>query len=173
MSQSCSTLNGHLAGKLDLIAFDFDGVLTDNRVLVIENGVEAVLCNRSDGLAFDMFRAAGIPLVIISTERNGVVSNRAEKLQVPVLQAITNKQQALQDYCRSAQIDLARVAFVGNDVNDLPAMKIVGFPIAVADAHPAVKEIACILLATSGGDGVAREIAEQLLGLRYDAALGL
>lgn len=170
MSQSRSSLSTHLAGKVDLIAFDFDGVLTDNRVLVMENGLEAVLCNRSDGLAFDMLRAAAVQVIIISTERNSVVSKRAEKLQVPALQAISNKQRALQDYCRFARIDLARVAFVGNDVNDLPAMKIVGFPIAVGDAHPAVKEIASTVLTTRGGEGVAREIAEQLLGLRYDAA---
>lgn len=165
MNQSPTSASAHLMGKVDLIAFDFDGVLTDNRVWVMENGLEAVLCNRSDGLAFDMLHAAAVPAVIISTECNRVVSRRAEKLQVPVLQAVINKQQALQDYCHSRNFELARVAFVGNDVNDLPAMKIVGFPIAVGDAHPAVKEVAKIVLGTRGGEGVAREIAEQLFGL--------
>lgn len=167
MKESTSMLP-RLDSKIELIAFDFDGVLTDNRVLVFENGLEAVLCNRSDGLAFDMFRAVGIPTVIISTERNGVVSMRGAKLQTPVLQSIGDKQQALADYCRTGSIDLSRVVFVGNDVNDLPVMRLVGFPIAVADAHQSVKEIAWAVLTTKGGGGVAREIAESILALKYE-----
>lgn len=66
-------------------------------------------------------------------------------------------------------IDLKRTAFVGNDVNDLSVMQIVGYPIAVADAHPLVKNVATIVLDTRGGDGVAREIAEILLGISYGA----
>jgi len=155
-----------LDGTVQLIVFDFDGVLTDNRVIVFENGSEAVICNRADGLAFDMLRAAGIPVVIMSTERNPVVSARAAKLQVPVLQAIKDKRQALADHCRATGIDLSRVVFVGNDVNDLPAMESVGFPIAVADAHETVKAKAWAVLATRGGDGVAREVVEQILGLK-------
>ena len=158
-----------LAGKVDLFAFDFDGVLTDNRVLIMENGLEAVLCNRSDGLAFEMIRDAGLAAVIISTERNGVVSKRAEKLNLPVLQAIADKKRALEDYCKALNIGLKRTAFVGNDVNDLSVMQIVGYPIAVADAHPLVKNVATIVLDTRGGDGVVREIAETLLGISYGA----
>lgn len=154
--------------NIQLIVFDFDGVLTDNRVIVFENCTEAVICNRADGLAFDVMRTAGIPVVIMSTERNPVVSARAAKLQVPVLQAVKDKQQALTDHCRSAGIDLSRVVFVGNDVNDLPAMESVGFPIAVADAHETVKAMAWTVLATCGGDGVAREVVEQILGLKPD-----
>jgi YrbI family 3-deoxy-D-manno-octulosonate 8-phosphate phosphatase len=153
-------------GDVQLIVFDFDGVLTDNRVIVFDNGHEAVLCNRADGLAFDMIRAARIPVLIISTERNPVVTARAAKMQVPVLQAIKDKGHALTDHCRSAGVDLSRVVFVGNDVNDLPAMQLVGFPIAVADAHEAVKAKAWTVLATRGGDGVAREVVEQILGLK-------
>ncbi len=152
---------------IELIVFDFDGVLTDNRVLVLENGLEAVFCNRADGLAFDMLRAAGIPVMIVSTERNPVVAMRAAKLRAPVLQGIRDKRQALIDHCREARVDPARVVFIGNDVNDVPAMQAVGFPVAVADAHPAIKEIAWTVLSTKGGDGVARELAEQVLGLEY------
>lgn len=153
-------------GNIQLIVFDFDGVLTDNRVFVFDNGSEAVVCNRADGLAFDMIRAAGIPVMIMSTERNPVVSMRAAKLQVPVLQAIKDKRTALTNHCRAVGIDLDRVVFVGNDVNDLPAMQMVGFPIAVADAHAAVKAKAWTVLATRGGDGVARELVEEVLALK-------
>jgi 3-deoxy-D-manno-octulosonate 8-phosphate phosphatase (KDO 8-P phosphatase) len=167
MKKSARSMVMRIDGEIELVAFDFDGVLTDNRVLVCENGSEAVFCNRSDGLAFDMLRAAGIPVVIISTERNPVVSVRGTKLQAPVLQAIRDKQQALADYCRSGSINLSRVIFVGNDVNDIQVMRLVGFPIAVADAHQSVKDISWAVLTTKGGDGVAREIAESILNLRY------
>jgi len=153
-------------GNIQLVVFDFDGVLTDNRVIVFEDGSEAVICNRADGLAFDRLRTAGIPTMIISTERNLVVSARAAKLEVPVLQAVKDKRQALADHCRVAGIDLRHVVFVGNDVNDLPAMESVGFPIAVADAHETVKAKAWTVLVTRGGNGAAREVVEQVLGVK-------
>lgn len=153
-----------------LIVFDFDGVLTDNRVLVMDDGREAVFCNRADGLAFDMFRQERLPVIILSTERNPVVAARAKKLQVPCLQAIEDKAAALRDYCDKAAIALDRVAFVGNDLNDVEVMKLVGFPIAVADAHSAAKAVARKVLTTKGGDGVAREIAEGWLGLTIGAS---
>lgn len=156
-----------ILGEVDLIVFDFDGVLTDNRVLVFEDGREAVLCSRTDGLAFDMLRAASIGVMIMSTERNPVVAARAAQVCVPVLQALADKGGALVEHCRVASVDLRRVAFIGNDVNDLSAMRLVGYPIAVADAHPEAKKIAWLVLATRGGDGVAREIAETLLGLQH------
>ena len=148
-----------------LVVFDFDGVLTDNRVLVLDDGREAVFCNRADGLAFDTFRACGLPALIMSTERNPVVSARAAKLRVPVLQAVTDKGEAIESYCRSHGIDLKTVAFVGNDINDLPAMERVGFAIAVADAHPKVRAMACRVLSTPGGAGAARALAEEVLGV--------
>lgn len=167
MSSHIEMPKAPLFGKVDLVAFDFDGVLTDNRVLVMENGLEAVFCNRSDGLAFDLMRNADLPAIIISTESNAVVSQRAEKLRLQVFQSVTNKKKTLEDYCVSSCIDLERVVFVGNDVNDLLVMQIVGFPIAVADAHPSVKSIAYAVLDTKGGYGVVREIVETLLGLSY------
>ncbi len=160
-----------IEGGVSLLVFDFDGVLTDNRVLVLEDGREGVLCNRADGLAFDMFRAAHIRVLIMSTERNPVVAARATKLRVPVLQAVGDKGQALAERCRADGLDLRRAVFVGNDLNDLPAMRLVGFPIAVADAHPAVKRQAWTVLATRGGDGAAREVAEDILCLRYDTTV--
>jgi YrbI family 3-deoxy-D-manno-octulosonate 8-phosphate phosphatase len=154
-----------LRSKIALIVFDFDGVLTDNRVLVLQDGQEAVFCNRGDGLAFDMFRRAKIPAVIMSTEKNPVVAARAAKLKVPCLQGLGDKASALRHYCGKQGITLDRVAFVGNDLNDIEAMKLVRFPLAVADAHSDTKAVACMVLATRGGGGVAREIAERLLGL--------
>jgi YrbI family 3-deoxy-D-manno-octulosonate 8-phosphate phosphatase len=158
-------LDQPLAGQVELIAFDFDGVLTDNRVIVFSDGEEAVFCNREDGLAFDAFRAAGLRAVILSTERHGVVAARAAKLRIPSIQALADKSTALAQYIGNNDIALTRVMFVGNDVNDLKVMRQVGFPVAVGDAHPLVKASARIVLKRCGGAGVAREIAEDILAL--------
>jgi len=151
--------------RIGLLVFDFDGVLTDNRVLVMEDGTEAVFCSRADGLAFDALRQHGLRTLILSTETNRVVQARATKLRVEALQAIRDKAAALREYCAARNIALTDVAFVGNDLNDLPVMKIVGHPIAVADAHPAVLRVARHVLKTVGGHGVAREIVEELFQL--------
>lgn len=155
--------------EVALLIFDFDGVLTDNRVLVFQDGREAVLCSRADGLAFDLLRQWRVRTVIMSTETNPVVRARAAKLRVPVLQALMDKGKAVQDFSRKAGIALANVMFVGNDLNDLPAMQNVGYPVAVANAHPAVKKIAWKVLRTNGGEGVAREVVENLLKPRTEA----
>jgi len=149
--------------NLKLLVFDFDGVLTDNRVIVHQDGTEAVVCNRADGLALDVFRQKGIPTLILSTETNPVVGARAKKLQIPVLQSVTDKGEAIFEYCSEIAIALDGVMFVGNDLNDLSAMERVKYPVAVADAHPRVKSIAWRVLRTRGGSGVAREIAEDIL----------
>lgn len=149
-----------------LAVFDFDGVLTDNRVLVNGDGVEAVYCNRSDGWAFGRLRAAGIPTLILSTERNPVVGVRGKKLGVPVLQAAADKAEAIASFTRENGISLDRTLYVGNDLNDLPAMRTVGWPVAVADAHEAVRAQARIVLSRAGGEGIVAEIADAILGAR-------
>ena len=148
---------------VSVIAFDFDGVLTDNRVYVFEDGREAVCCNRGDGLAFDLLRKENHPTIIISTETNKVVSARAMKLGVFVVQSSGDKIEALEDYCAANGLDPDAAMFVGNDINDLAVMRRVGFPVAVANAHPAVIKAAKFILETDGGDGVAREIVERLV----------
>ena len=153
--------------KIKLIVFDFDGVLTDNCVLVFENGLEAVRCNRSDGLAFDLLRAAQIPALILSTEINEVVSVRARKLKLPVLQGKLDKKSSLIGYCAEQRIEMDSVMFVGNDLNDLSAMQAVGFPVCPCDAHPEIRRISRWILKKRGGDGVARELAERLLGRSF------
>jgi 3-deoxy-D-manno-octulosonate 8-phosphate phosphatase (KDO 8-P phosphatase) len=151
-----------------LIVFDFDGVLTDNRVLVFDDGREAVFCNRADGMAFDLLRRNGIPALILSTEKNPVVAARAGKLKVPCLQGIGDKKAVLQKYCQRKGIPLAEVLYVGNDVNDLAAMRIVGQRACPSDSHPAVRAVCERVLRSRGGEGVAREVAENILGLRFE-----
>jgi len=152
-------------GDVDLVVFDFDGVLTDNRVLVFADGTEAVWCTRADGLAFDAFRRNGVRTLILSTEKSAVVAARAAKLQVEVMSGCSDKASALQKVCRERGLRLQRIVYIGNDLNDLAVMRLVGTPIAVADAHPRVVEIARHTLAARGGEGAAREIAEHVLRL--------
>ena len=151
-----------------LMIFDFDGVLTDNRVWVTERGAEMVCCNRADGLGFDMLRAAGIPCLILSTERNPVVAHRAKKLRIPVAQAVSDKAQEVRNQCRARGIDPRKVAYVGNDVNDLAAMQLVGMPWCPADAALEVRRICVLTLKARGGEGVVREIARRL-GLKWQS----
>ena len=151
------------SSSLDAVSFDFDGVLTDNRVLVFSDGAEAVVCNRADGLAFAHLRTVGLPAHIVSTETNPVVRARGEKLRVPVLDSVADKAQAIKDLCTAHGYTPTRLIFAGNDINDLPAMNIVGHAIAVADAHPRVQVAAHHILTSRGGDGVARELVEDVI----------
>ncbi len=150
---------------LDALVFDFDGVLTDNRVLVQEDGTESVYCNRSDGMGFDILRAAGIPAFIMSSETNRVVTARARKLKLPVYQAVQEKGAALKQLCQEHHFAPERILFVGNDINDLPAMKVAGYPVAVADAMPSVRKAAWRVLKTNGGAGIVRELIDHILGM--------
>jgi YrbI family 3-deoxy-D-manno-octulosonate 8-phosphate phosphatase len=147
-------------GDIDLIVLDFDGVLTDNRVYVFEDGREAVRCTRADGMGCDLLREAGVALMILSTEENPVVSARAAKIRVPVHQGVKDKGAALAALLEARGQDPARVMYVGNDVNDLGAMALVGWPVAPADAHADVLAVAHHVTRARGGDGVVREIAD-------------
>jgi len=147
----------------NLLVYDFDGVMTDNRVLVLQDGTEAVFVNRADGWGVAQLRNAGFRQIILSTESNQVVSSRAKKLQIEVLQGSDNKAKDLVNYCQSNDIDLKKVIYIGNDVNDLDAMRLVGFPVAPADAHPEVLKIAKHVTLARGGEGVIKELSESLL----------
>lgn len=145
------------------MVYDFDGVMTDNRVLVLQDGTEAVFANRSDGWGTEQLRNAGYRQIILSTESNPVVSARAKKLQIEVLHGSDDKARDLTAYCKLHGIDLQNVLYVGNDVNDLDAMRMVGFPVAPADAHPYVLKIAKHVTKARGGEGVIKEVSEILL----------
>lgn len=147
-----------------LVVLDFDGVLTDNRVQVDRDGIETVTCSRTDGLGIEMLRRAGIPVRVLSSERDGVVGARCRKLGVPCDQGIGDKGVALREVCRSAGVVPDQVVYVGNDVNDLPAFEIAGWPVAVGDAVASVRDRARVVLGSSGGAGAVRELAGLILG---------
>jgi len=160
------TLPSFLTGyaiDVDAVVTDFDGVHTDDRVIVASDGTEQVIAHRGDGMGVRMMREHGIPVLILSTETNPVVSARAAKLKVEVLQGINDKATALAEWADSRGIPLHRIAYVGNDVNDLGPLEIVGWPIAVATAVPEVLAAARIILRADGGNGAVREVADRVL----------
>jgi N-acylneuraminate cytidylyltransferase len=149
--------------NIKLLVLDFDGVLTDNRVWVDQNGVEAVAANRSDSYGLGLLRKAGIESLVISKESNPVVAARCNKMEVPYLQGIGDKEQTLQDYLADKGIDPAHVVFVGNDVNDLPGFRVASWSVAVADALPQVIREADYVLSNPGGRGAVRELCDLIL----------
>lgn len=145
---------------ITLLVSDFDGVMTDNRVLVDEEGKESVYVSRADGQAIRILRSMGIDLMIMSTEINGVVGKRAEKLRVKCIQSVSDKAECLKKYCIENNIPLKSIAYIGNDINDYEAMRIAGLKIVPQDAYGTVKDIADYVAETKGGYGVIREVAD-------------
>lgn len=154
--------NLQIIKNIQLLVFDFDGVFTNNKVIVSESGEESVICDRSDGIGLAMLRSLGIEMIILSTESNKVVTKRAEKLKIQCRQGIPDKLVELHSIAMEYNISLDRMAYLGNDINDLDCLKAVGLPVVVADAYPQVKEIATLILKKNGGDGAVREFCEFL-----------
>ena len=152
---------------IDAFVFDFDGVLTNNLVQIDENGKESVSCSREDGLALDVLKKLDKPAYILSTEKNLVVKARARKLNIPVLQGINNKSEAILELTSSQGYNLDNVFYVGNDLNDYFVMQLCGFTACPADSHPKIKNISDITLNSTGGCGVVRELLEEVLNLDF------
>ena len=151
---------------IDLLVLDFDGVMTDNRVLVDQNGVEAVWCDRGDGWGLARLAEASVSVVVLSTETNPVVAARCRKLRVEAIQGCADKLGTLQDLARSRHLPSSRIAYVGNDVNDLACLKWVGVPVAVADAIPEVRDVCRLVSTRPGGRGAVREICDWIRAAR-------
>ena len=147
-----------------LLVLDFDGVLTDNRVWVDDQGHESVAASRSDGLGLEMLRKlTNIEVMVISKEENPVVKARCQKLAVPVIQSVLDKEEALREIIEKKNIAPSNVIYVGNDMNDLPAFKVAGFCVAPSDAHPEVLRRSDLVLSKKGGHGAVRELCDLIL----------
>lgn len=150
-------------GLIKLFVFDFDGVLTDNLVYVSsEPGIEFVKCNRSDGLAFDAIRKIGIKTIILSSEKNPVVLNRANKLQIQALTGSKDKVASLDEILKNLSLNYDDVFYIGNDINDLNVMLKCKYSACPSDSNALIKEKASFVLESRGGDGVFREILENI-----------
>jgi YrbI family 3-deoxy-D-manno-octulosonate 8-phosphate phosphatase len=122
-----------------------------------------VRVSRADGAGVEALRRAGVPVLILSRETNEAVSARGRKLGVEVRQGVRDKAAALREWSAATGIPLGRIAYLGNDLNDLPALALAGWPVAVADARPEVLAAARLVLSNSGGDGAVRELADLIL----------
>jgi len=149
-----------LIPRIRLVAFDFDGVFTDNTVYVNQDGGESVRCWRGDGLGLRELERLGIGCVIVSTEVNAVVQQRSRKLSVRCFNGCEDKLSTLRGIADEMRISLDQVAFVGNDVNDLACLSAVGLPIVVSDAHRSVMAVARYRTSTPGGYGAVREVCD-------------
>ena len=156
--------------RIRLVAFDFDGVFTDDGVYVLQDGTEAVRCFRGDGLGLRILERLGIACVIISTESNPVVSQRARKLNIRCLQDCRDKRTVLENLAVESGIALAEVAFVGNDVNDLACLRCVGLPLVVRNAHPDIVPLALYQTRLCGGQGAVREICDLFERALHDCS---
>jgi YrbI family 3-deoxy-D-manno-octulosonate 8-phosphate phosphatase len=149
-----------LPDRIAAVVLDFDGVFTDNKVIVFQDGREAVVCDRSDGWGLAQLKRLGVPVLVLSTEENPVVQARCNKLGIACLHGIQEKLPVLQEWLKGRDLDVSQVVYVGNDANDMACLQAVGCGVAVSDAHPQAQTAARIILAAPGGQGAIREVVE-------------
>jgi N-acylneuraminate cytidylyltransferase len=149
--------------RVRLLVFDFDGVFTDDRVYVREDGRESVACSRGDGLGLKRLREHGLRAAVLSSETNPVVAARCRKLGLHCRQGVADKGTALRVLAHKADVPLQQVAYVGNDWNDLDCLQMAGTAVAVADARPEVLAAADWVLQQRGGQGAVRELCELVI----------
>jgi len=154
--------------KIELIVCDFDGVITDNRVWVDQDGRESVAAYRSDSIRVKELRATGIEVLILSSERNPVVAARAKKMGVEAIHdvGIHEKGRVMRKVLEQKNVKAENVIYIGNDVNDLPCFEVAGWSVAVADAYPEVIHRADFVLSKPGGHGALRELCDLILKKR-------
>lgn len=148
---------------VELVVFDFDGVFTDNRVIVLQDGREAVVCHRGDGMGISMLHRHGVKMLVLSTETNPAVAARCGKLKLEYVQSVSNKVERLAAIAAERGIPWTSVVYLGNDINDLECMRAVGLAVAPADAHPDVLPYAKLILKNRGGVGAVREFCDLFL----------
>lgn len=148
--------------NIKIVFFDFDGVFTNNKVIVSEDGKESVICDRSDGIGLSLLNSINIKTAIISMEKNPVVKIRAKKLNIDCFSGCSNKYELLLDIIKKKNISINQVAYVGNDINDLTCIEKVGLPVAVKDAYPEVISKSKIILKKKGGHGAVRELCDLI-----------
>lgn len=157
------------------VVFDFDGVFTDNKVYVDQDGRESVRCDRADGLGMDFVRAyqkkgdLKTHFFILSKEKNPVVMARAQKLKMDCKHGFSDKLEYMNTYfSKSMPFEsdpFKGLVYLGNDLNDLPLIRRAGYSVVPNDAHPWVKEAASLMLPQNGGDGFVRAFIEKFLGI--------
>lgn len=163
---------GPLPG-LRLLVTDVDGVLTDAGMYYGPEGEALKKFNTRDGMGTALWRASGREIAIVTGENSPAVARRAEKLHISEVHlGVKNKLPLVAKLAESRGLELAQVAYIGDDLNDLEVMRLVGFCACPADAHPRIQAVSHLVARTLGGSGCVREIIEWLLS-RLDSAGGL
>ena len=161
--------------NIKTIIFDFDGVFTNNKVSTNQEGIESVICDKSDSLGISILKKyikknnLSIDIFVLSTESNSVIAKRTKKLDLKYYQSIENKYKFLKDYFNSKHLDLEEalktLLYVGNDLNDLEIITKAGFSACPSDANKLIRKVSKIKLESQGGDGCIRELIDKLLNI--------
>lgn len=146
--------------KLKIVFMDFDGIFTDDKVNVDEDGKESVKCYRGDGIGIENLEEIGIESYILSSETNLIVKQRADKFGIEFGYGISDKLEMLKRICKEKDIDLSECGFLGNDINDVEAMEAVGLSMAPPDCY--ASRFAMLLGRKKGGEGIVREICDYI-----------
>ena len=156
--------NEQRAARVEVIAFDVDGVLTKGEIIYPGAEGEIKVFDVQDGYGFALAHRAGLRLALITGRASDAVRRRAHELKVELLlEGQANKAAALTELLAKLRVKPSQVCYVGDDLVDIPALLRVGFPVAVANAVTEVKEVACAQTERRGGEGAAREIIEYIL----------
>lgn len=148
--------------KIKLVAFDFDGVFTDNRVYVDQNGKEMISCWRSDGIGLSRIKGVGVKTLVISSEVNPVIRKRCAKLGIDCVTGVRDKLSVLKRILRERNLSPKNVCFVGNDLPDLNCLKYIGCPVAVKSSAEEVLKVAKYITKREGGSGAVREVCDLI-----------
>lgn len=149
--------------RFKVIFLDFDGVMTDNAVYVDNEGNESVRCSKWDSWALHTAKNCGYRFIVVSLEEGRHVSARANKLGLEWYLGVSDKEEFVNNWCTVNNVSCGDAAFIGNDIADIKAMKLVSFSACPADSHPETKKAANIILNNTGGNGAVREFCDRFL----------
>ncbi len=171
-----SEQNWQKAAQIELVIFDVDGVFSDGRIYLSNSGEELKAFHTRDGFGVKALLNAGLELAVITGRKSTLLENRMSALGVTrVYQGVDNKVVAYKELLQQLNLKPQQVAYIGDDMVDLPVMKQVGFSVCVADGHPYVKQNVDLITYTQGGFGAVRELADLILqsqGL-FESAQGM
>jgi 3-deoxy-D-manno-octulosonate 8-phosphate phosphatase (KDO 8-P phosphatase) len=155
------------AEKIKLLVLDVDGVLTDGSIVLDSEGNELKSFHVRDGHGIVMLRRGGVEVALITGRRSAAVSRRAEELGInDVYQNCFDKKTAYRELLKKYSLKDSEVAYIGDDIVDIPVMKSCGLAVAVADADEEIRTVAAMTTRNNGGRGAVREVCEVLLKAR-------
>jgi 3-deoxy-D-manno-octulosonate 8-phosphate phosphatase (KDO 8-P phosphatase) len=152
-----------------MIVMDVDGVLTDGKLYVGADGCELKAFNTKDGMGINLAMIADIQCAVISGRHSPAVVKRAKELNIDyVYQGIVNKKEILYSIIADCGIDLQDICYIGDDINDLPALKVVGLSVAPKDASESVRRQVEFVTEANGGEGVVREVVDYIMKSSFE-----